>query len=240
MPRPCWWPPSRFAGCDVLVQSIDGGAIGGGYKATDTWSRTYPVGAPGMEVAVVNINGKIQVEAVEGTVVDVKAEIIARAGSDQAAKELLKQVEIREETSPARIRLETRQRRTFGRQGVQVLYTLRVPKTVKVNLETVNGGINIVGIEGGTRAETTNGTVEGRLLSSGVRAATTNGSIKLEVSSLGAEGAELETTNGSIDLRLPESTKANLSARCVNGGIAVEGLTFEKVERARAGGSTGA
>jgi DUF4097 and DUF4098 domain-containing protein YvlB len=38
----------------------------------------------------------------------------------------------------------------------------------------------------------------------------------------------LETTNGSIDLKLPGDAKGTLSARCVNGGIKVTDLPFEK------------
>jgi Putative adhesin len=216
------------SGCDVLVQSIDGGGLGGGVKATDTWTKSYSVGSKGVEVIVVNVNGRIQVEASSGATVEVKAELTARAGSEEAAKELLKQVEIRDEASPTRVRIETRNKRTFGRQGVNVVYTLRVPKAVTVNLETANGTISVTGVEGGTRAESSNGGIEGRLLGGSVKASTTNGSIKVDLMSVGEAGTELETTNGSIEVRLSDAAKANLVARCVNGGISVDGLTFEK------------
>ena len=38
----------------------------------------------------------------------------------------------------------------------------------------------------------------------------------------------LETTNGGIELRLPADAKATLAARCVNGGMSVTDLPFEK------------
>ncbi len=211
--------------CDVVVNSIEGV---GGVKATDTWTRTYTVEGAGAGVTVVNVNGRIEVEAVDGNQVDVRAEITARGGTEQAAKDLLKQVQILEEASPAQIRLETKHQKTFGRQGVEVKYFLKVPKTIKVSLETVNGGINVVGVEGGVQADTTNGGVQGRLLSNSVRATTTNGGIKLQLSSLGGDGVELETTNGGIELQLPENAKATLAVRCVNGGISVNGLDLEK------------
>jgi Putative adhesin len=216
------------SGCDVLVQSIDGGGWGGSVKATDSWAKSYSVGSKGVEVVVVNVNGRIQVEASDGSTVEVKAELTARAGSEEAAKELLKQVEIRDEASPTRVRIETRNKKTFGRQGVNVVYTLRVPKAVTVNLETTNGTISVTGVEGGTRAEATNGGVEGRLLGGSVKASTTNGTIKVDLTSVGEAGTELETTNGSIEVRLSDAAKATVVARCVNGGISVDGLAFEK------------
>jgi DUF4097 and DUF4098 domain-containing protein YvlB len=216
------------SGCDVLVQSMDGGGFGGGIKATDTWTRTYPVAATGVEVVVVNVNGRIVVDASDGANVEVKAELTARAGTEDAAKELLKQVEIRDDASTTRVRVETRNRRTFGHQSVNVVYTVRVPKAAKVNLEVANGTIVVSGVEGGTRAEASNGSIEGHLLSGAIKASTTNGSIKVDLKAVADEGTELETTNGSIDIRLSDSAKANVVARCVNGGISVDGLSFEK------------
>ncbi len=215
------------AGCDVLVQTLDHGHMGGA-QATRTWTKTYPVSASGVEVVVANVNGRIEVQGSEGRTVEVKAELTARAGSEQAAKELLAQVEIKDEASPTRVRIETRNKKTFLRQGVQVVYSIRVPKTAKVNVETANGAISVSGIEGGTRAMSSNGSVEGRQLAGAVRASTTNGSIKVELTEVGTEGTELETTNGSIEVRLFDTVRANLLARCMNGGISVDGLSFER------------
>ena len=46
---------------------------------------------------------------------------------------------------------------------------------------------------------------------------------------LAGDGVKAETTNGSIELKLLEAAKATVSARCVNGGISVNDLAFEKV-----------
>jgi DUF4097 and DUF4098 domain-containing protein YvlB len=50
----------------------------------------------------------------------------------------------------------------------------------------------------------------------------------VRLASLGGDGVTLETTNGGIDVKLPADAKATLSARCVNGGIKVADLPFEK------------
>jgi len=67
--------------------------------------------------------------ASSGNTVEVVAEKTAKAGSDEAAKEALERIEIKEESSPSAIRIETHVERTSGWFGgnAQVLYTVRVP-----------------------------------------------------------------------------------------------------------------
>ncbi|MCX6552026.1 MAG: DUF4097 family beta strand repeat-containing protein [Acidobacteria bacterium] len=213
-----------LAACDVVINSMEGGRA----KAEDVWTRSYTLSGPDARIDVSNVNGKIEVEATDGTAVEVKAVISARGGTEEDARASLKRVEIKEEVSATHVRLESKYPRELGRNGVSIQYTLRVPKSVRVGLDTVNGTIAIVGVRAGVKAETTNGNVEGRGLGNAVTASTTNGSIKVQMAEMGGDGVSLETTNGSIDLKLPEQAKATLSARCVNGGIGVSDLSFEK------------
>jgi hypothetical protein len=209
-----------LAGCDVIVNTMEGNG-----RATDTWTRTYTVAKPDARVEIVNVNGRVDVTAVDGTQVTIVAERTARGATDEAAAQSLKQVEMREEVSPDRIRVETKAPKMhFGRGGVDVKYHVKVPKTMIVTAETVNGGVEVVGVQGGVRAESTNGGVTGRGLGQNVKASTTNGSVDIEVTTLGADGVSLETTNGGIKLRIPDGAKANISARCTNGGISVSDL----------------
>lgn len=214
--------------CDVVVSSVDGGRS----VAADTWTRTYTLGTGGV-VAVLNTNGRIEVEGVDGSTVDVRAEIRTRAGSEEAARDLLRQVQIREESSASSIRIETRYPKGLRRAGVDVAYRLRVPRWARVEVETVNGGVKVADIQGAVRAETTNGGVQGRGLTGAVVASATNGGIDVRVTAVAADGVSLETTNGGIDLQVPESAKGTISARCVNGGIRVSDLAVEKVQSSR-------
>ena len=174
------------AACDVVVNSMHGGQV----KAEQAWTRSYTLTGADARIDIVNTNGTITVEATDGATVEVKASITAHGATEDAAKEALAKVEIREDAGVSSVRLEARYPKTFGRQGVTVNYTLKVPKSVKVDVATVNGGIHLTGVQASIKAE---------------------------------------TTNGSIELKLPEAAKATVSARCVNGGIAVNDLAFEKV-----------
>jgi hypothetical protein len=203
-------------------------------KAQNEWTRTYTLDAGG-QFEVVNVNGTINASPATGSEVEVKVERIAKASSDGAAQELLKKIEIAETVSAGRVRLETKApRQNFGRSGHEVRYWVKVPKGLGVNFETVNGGVRLENLDGRIAASTTNGGVRGAGLRGTVRASTTNGGVEITMAAVTGE-IELETTNGGIRLQLPEDTKANLEARCTNGGISVgEGWgSYEATEKSR-------
>lgn len=208
--------------CDVVVSSMQANA-----KAQDEWSRTYPIAANG-RVELVNTSGIIEVLATDGHQVEVRAERIARANTDQAARDLLKQVEIKEEASPDLIRLETvlPSGTGFGRHG-EVRYHLKVPSSISVRLRNTNGQVRVEGIKGDVRAETTNGGVRGRDLSGTVEASTTNGGVVLEMNALASGGLRAETTNGGVEVTVPENVRAEIRATCVHGGVSVNGLSVD-------------
>jgi DUF4097 and DUF4098 domain-containing protein YvlB len=198
-------------------------------EARDEWTREYALTADG-EIEIRNTNGSIEVEPSTDGKVHVVAERIAKAGSDEAAKELLKKTEVGEEVAADRIRIETRRSAAFMSGGAMTVnYRLRVPEAVRTSLQNTNGRITLSSLSGRVRAQTTNGAVRGEGLRGRVEASTTNGGIELELSALHQEGITLETTNGGIRLRLPESAQADISARTVNGGISTGSLPVEAV-----------
>jgi hypothetical protein len=203
-------------------------------KAQNEWTKTYTLAAGG-QFEIVNVNGTINASPAAGGAVEVRAERIAKASTDEAAQELLKQIEIAETASPDRVRLETKApRQNIGRKGHEVRYWVKVPSGVAVNFETVNGGVRLENLDGQVVASTTNGGVRGSGLRGQVKASTTNGGVDISMAAVTGE-IELETTNGGIRLNLPRDVKANLEARCTNGGIGVDdGFdTFESLEKSR-------
>jgi hypothetical protein len=203
-------------------------------KAQNEWTKTYTVSAGG-QLEIVNVNGAIHASPASGAQVEVRAERIAKASNDEAAQELLKKIEIAETASADRVRLETKvPRQNFGRSGHEVRYFVKVPKGLAVNFETVNGGVRLENLEGQMVASTTNGGVRGSGLRGQVKASTTNGGLQIAMAEVTGE-IDLETTNGGIRLQLPRDVKANLEARCTNGGIGVQGEwnSFENTEKSR-------
>jgi hypothetical protein len=209
-----------LSGCQMALGGLNA-------RASDEWMRTYPLTANG-ELQVFNTNGKIEVEGVDGTMVDVRAERIVRAATETAARELLPRIEINEDVRPDRVAIETR-RPSGILIGVsfEVQYRVRVPKTALVRLRTVNGELVVTALGGRLVAATTNGAVTGRDLRGGVEARATNGRVTIDVGSLGADPIDLRTVNGVLQLTLPQAASANVSATCTNGAIDVSGVALE-------------
>jgi len=203
-----------IAGCDISLGNLQG-------RATDEWTHHYSLSSGG-EVRIVNSNGRVEVEGVDGPDVEVRAERIARASSDEGARQLLPRITIKEDVSPERVSIETEKMSgvMFG-ASFEVRYHVRAPKNALVNVRTTNGGVALTALAGNVVARTTNGGVNARGLTGGLDARSTNGGVSVDFAAVGREKISMHTTNGGVTLSLPDSAKADLSASCTNGGISV-------------------
>jgi DUF4097 and DUF4098 domain-containing protein YvlB len=210
------------AGCDIVTADFR-------EQSTEEWRKTYELQAGG-RVEVRNVNGRIEVVKGEGNVVEVVAKKTGRAASQEAAKDALQRIQIIDTTSGGVIKVETKLERSggglFNHSSGQVQYTVRVPADAELKLSTVNGGVEITGINGRVTAEATNGGVIGRDLGGPVEASTTNGGVDVDFAAISGD-VKLECTNGGVRIRLPKDAKATISARVTNGGIDVEGVDLQ-------------
>src|SRR5689334_4198920 len=88
------------AGCQVRRQT----ALTG--RASDDWKRSYAI-SPDGELQIVGANGTVEIQGGSGSTVEVRAERIAHAATDAAAKEIVPRIGIREDVSPDKIVLLT-------------------------------------------------------------------------------------------------------------------------------------
>jgi hypothetical protein len=202
-------------------------------RATDEWTHTYDL-APGGEIHIGNTNGKVEFEGVDGSKVEIRAERIARGVSDEAAKDLLDKIEIREDAKPDRISVVTgRISGIMIGASLEVRYHVKAPKNAVIDATNTNGQISLTGMNGKVTAHTTNGGVVGRNLTGGVDATSTNGGVNIELASIGPDRISLRTTNGGVTLTVPENAKADVTATCTNGGIQFSGVKMEVSEQSR-------
>ena len=185
-----------LSACDVMVNTMHGGRA----QAQQTWTRTYTLAGTDAALDVVNVNGTFDVEAVDGASLEIKAVLTARGATEEDAKKTLAKVEMVEQADASRVHLQAKYPRELGRQGIEVNYTIRVPRSVKVAIENVNGHVKVNGVLGGLKAEITNGAVHGEGLGNTVVATTTNGEISIRMAAMGGDGVTLETTNGGVRL----------------------------------------
>src|SRR5947207_4933657 len=126
-------------------------------RATDEWTRSYPL-ADGGQLQIRNTNGIVEIEGMIGSTVDVRAERVAHATTDSAARDLLSHLVIKEDVTPSRIALESERTSGFlSGVGYEVHYHVRVPKNTVVRATTTNGRILLHALSGTTAAATTNG-----------------------------------------------------------------------------------
>lgn len=197
-------------------------------QATAEWTKSYTVAAGG-RLEIDNVNGRIDVQGWDGATVDVRAERLGKGSTTDEAKRMLDRIQIAEEVSASHVKLQTKVTTTTSwlGGGTEVRYFVKVPGGVEVDVETVNGAIEITGVRGRVTAETTNGGVTARRIAGAIDASTTNGGVDVDVETVAEPGIDLECTNGGISLRLPRDAKATLAARITNGGIHADNLPIE-------------
>ena len=219
--------------CDVKVGeqglSFD---IGGG-KVTEEWDRTYTL-EPGGRLEIVNLNGAIHASGSTGAEVEVHAVREVRASTDQAAQDLLKRFEIREEVAPNRVLIhvpEGEGRRGQARSRVTIRYEVRIPPGLDVLLRTQNGDVRMEGLQGTVTASATNGTLTGRQLSGRVDASTVNGGVDVSLESIAGD-SRFSAVNGGVRMNVGPGVNAELDATVVNGGVRIsDDVTFAADER---------
>ena len=203
-------------------------------QATEPWTRHYAL-AHGGALDIRNTNGKTEILAGDGDAVDVTATKTARAMSDDAAKQALKDIQINESVTADRIQLDSSSRGPTIDFGVsrKVDYVVHVPRWANVEVRETNGELVIRDLAGSLHASATNGQIQGEGLSGGVTASATNGRVILDFASVGKDEISGETTNGTIELTLPAASKTTLTATVTNGGISTNGLDLAVSEKSR-------
>ena len=195
-------------------------------RASDEWTRSHPAAA-GARVEIVNRNGAIRAEATDGPDVELVAKRTASARDDEAARDLLAKLEMRETVSEGAVRVEVVHPSTPHSGNIEVEWTVRVPHGVSVDLRSENGSISLARLGAAVRARTANGAVTGTALASNrIDAKAVNGRVALELATplTGAGSIVLSTVNGAVELRLPSESRATLSASVTNGSARAEGL----------------
>jgi hypothetical protein len=224
---------SLTAACDIALS-------GAREEATETVTRSFPL-SPGGTLDVSTTNGRIEVVAGSGRTVEMTAVKVAKAATKEGATELLKRLQIKEEITADLVKLRAERdggqgasRQTLSAWGTsaEVRYSLKVPANTKLLLNTTNGEIEVVDVTAGSHLESVNGQINARGLSGDVKASTVNGGVDIALASVTGD-VNVETTNGGVTLRLPGDAKALLLGRTTNGGLSVDGLQLEEVERSR-------
>ncbi|HEX5438172.1 MAG TPA: DUF4097 family beta strand repeat-containing protein [Gemmatimonadaceae bacterium] len=192
---------------------------------TFTWNGTIPQGD---WLNIHNLNGDITVEGTDGTVVRVTGEKHWRNGDPSRVR-----FQVSKDGGSVTIcalwheddRCDENGYHSHGdhdddHNDVSVHFTVQLPKGVKVDAGTVNGGLDINGAGSEVKAHTVNGRVTATTAQGPVNASTVNGSVRVSMDALTGSGdLRFSTVNGSVTVELPSTLNADVDLSTVNGGI---------------------
>lgn len=188
-----------------------------GRASDQVFDRTVPLVAGG-SFELENVNGSITVTGWDREAVRVHAVKTAR----QAAADLSR-VRIEVEEKPGSVSVATVYPHDEGVE-VSVAYSVQVPRHVLLRqLATVNGTVQVSGVEATGSLQSVNGDVAVFDSSGGFSARTTNGDVHIELLELAsAAPLTMATVNGSVELALPENAGVALNVRSLNGDFRSE------------------
>jgi hypothetical protein len=206
--------------CDIRVNDKGVSLSERSGRAEDTWTRTYDV-TKGGRFELETAFGGIEVLPSAGSSVEVVATRMVRARTDEAAAEILKQLEMQEEVSPERVSLKSSPlNRAASFQRVNVEYQVKVPAGLTVVIRNEFGNVNLNKVTGRFDVSVTNGRIAGEAVSGALEAQTVNGQVIMEMANV-TDDIRITTVNGAVMLGLPADANATIEASAINGSVIV-------------------
>ncbi len=193
--------------------------------------------------------GSLQVETENGDIIVtgsdeqrliVDAHVVVAGFKLDICRRLAEQVEIKIETTGGCVEITAEKPKKFG-YHYSIGYTVRTPRRLSVEAQSVNGELTLTGVQGGIKVESVNGSVHANSVTGNIEASTVNGGLmmadistsKIDASTVNGQitivckevspaKVGISTVNGSIDLTLPSKLDAHFDASTVNGSIRLD------------------
>jgi DUF4097 and DUF4098 domain-containing protein YvlB len=251
-----------FTGYALAVAGVAGCTSGATAAQVKQVSEKVFAFQPGGELTIQSQNGGITIEAWDKPQARIQITREVRAGSNEQAASLMKELRANVTVEQGRIAIESQYPKRsesvgflelFGQHvsALNIHYYVQVPSKTDLHLATTNGEVQVRGIVGQVATKTLNGGIEVASVAGPVRVSTTNGSIRI----LGVDGSakavttngtvtaefrsvsdggpiELSTTNGDVMLMLPSGIKASVNAETMTGRVSV-GYSLQRDEGSR-------
>jgi len=192
--------------------------------------------SPGRIFRLHNSNGRTRVCGEDRSDIEVRVAKTARAESAEAADRLLEQICVASAENDDALDLEVEIPRKWNRRGCANI-EVHLPRTMQVELTTVNGRVEIFGVRGRIRARSSNGsaciadvvgdievaTSNAKVCCTGTRgklvARSSNGKIEIDEH---RGSVDASTSNGLIRVSLETVGKQGVQLATSNGRIVLE------------------
>jgi hypothetical protein len=192
-----------------------------------TWTGTV---APQGWLRVRNVNGQMRVEAASGNQVEVVATKRWRRGNPDDVRIEVKRVGPNdgdvlicalwfEDSSCDEQGYHNKSHGDRNDNDVSVDFVVKLPKSTRLDVSTVNGSVRIDGATSEVAARTVNGGIDAVSSGGPVEATTVNGDVNVRMGNSGSEDLRYSTVNGSITVEVPGALDADVEMSTVNGGL---------------------
>jgi DUF4097 and DUF4098 domain-containing protein YvlB len=225
----------------------------GDFKERDASRQTYGL-APGATVEINSVSGGVTVETSESSQAEVEIVRTARTRQDLDCRQF------KVEAAPERLRLDGNdERRQCRNVQVHQTLTLRLPRRVNLDVNSVSGHVRVGALDGWAHLNSISGNASverasGKILFSSISGSATvarasgdvvfssiSGRVGFNLTSLGGGGVRVNSVSGSVDVGLPDGASADISVRSISGDVTsdVPGLTINKTEGSNYEGRVG-
>lgn len=188
-----------------------------GTGISEEFQQSYTLSSGG-KVRLNNVNGGVEIKVWDKNEVRVDA---VKHADDEG---MMGHLQIVVNASSDLVDIDTKYPQgsnTHNDSGPWVEYTITVPKNANLDrIKTINGDIEINGVEGSVDASTINGNVHVSDIKNDCELETVNGKIDVVFALLkSGAGVTLKSVNGSIVVDLPAGLSAKIKAKTVSGRI---------------------
>jgi hypothetical protein len=163
-------------------------------------------------------NGGVSVKAWDKNEILVRAKVEAWADSKSEAQSRLALVKVITEGN--KVYTKGPDERGQRNRGWSASFEIFVPAHTGLDMNSVNGGMHVEGVNGAMNLRTVNGGIHLSDVAGNVKGETVNGGVHVTLS--GARwsgGLDLHTVNGGVTVAVPDSVNAAITAQTVHGGI---------------------
>lgn len=204
---------SSFVGSVVhpAMQKDDAGQV------RDQITKSVPL-ARGSRVTVRGLNGSLTIETWEGETAEIDIAITASDAEALARRPLV----ISDTGNGLTIGTEDKDRRgEWGRDKGWVRHRarLRLPRSVNLEVNGINGRVQVGEISGSIGLSGINGAVDVAEAASATRLNGINGHVSIALSKLGSEGLDINGINGGVELSFIGTVNAAIDVHGINGGV---------------------
>ncbi len=169
--------------------------------------------APASHVEIRSINGSVDVETSDTNTAEI---LVVRSARKRADFEVRK---FTVEATAGSLIIAGDNDRGGRKVDVRARVTVKLPRSITLDVEGVNGRVRVGEIDGKILISGVNGSVNVARAHSTSSISGINGKVVITLQELDASGLEISGVNGKVELHFAESLNAELSVDGINGNV---------------------